>query len=267
MMVRSPLINVMVRAAEKAGRAPVRDFGEVEQLQVSRKGPGDFVSTADKKAEDIIRGELSYARPEYSFLLEEGGKIEGSDTNRRWIVDPLDGTTNFLHGMPHFAVSIGFEEFGEVVAGVIYDPVKDECFWAEKGKGAFLTDRRLRVSSRTRLSDAVFATGIPHIGRLEGEGHKRFLRQLEGVMAKTSGVRRWGAASLDLAYVAAGRYDGFWESGLSAWDVAAGLIIVKEAGGFVTDNQNRAYKVGEGDIVACNAHMHTGLLGLLRGAK
>ena len=267
MVVRSAALNVMMKAAEKAGRALIRDFGEVEQLQVSRKGPADFVSTADKKAEKIIMQELSRARPDYGFLMEEGGKVEGEDPNRRFIIDPLDGTTNFLHGLPHFAVSIGLEEKGEIIAGCVYDPIKDEMFWAEKGKGAFLNDRRLRVSARARLSDCIFATGIPFMGIQQDGGHELFLKRLEKVMAKTAGVRRWGAASLDLAYVAAGRYDGFWERGLSPWDVAAGVIIVTEAGGFVTDNQGRKYKTETKDIVASNDKIHTSLLDLLRSAK
>ncbi|WP_259782768.1 inositol monophosphatase family protein [Aestuariispira ectoiniformans] len=266
MIVRSAALNVMTKAAEKAGRALVRDFGEVEQLQVSRKGPADFVSSADRKAERIIREELQKARPEYGFLMEEGGEI-ASDDEHRFIIDPLDGTSNFLHGLPHFAVSIALEKKGEVIAGVIYDPVKDELFWAEKGKGAFLNSRRLRVSARARLSDSIFATGIPFMGMQEGEGHQLFLRRLEKVMGKTAGVRRWGAAALDLAYVAAGRYDGFWERGLNPWDVAAGLLMVKEAGGFVTDAQGRQYKFKSEDLVAGNDKIHKSLLDLLRSAK
>ncbi|MDX1736810.1 MAG: inositol monophosphatase family protein [Alphaproteobacteria bacterium] len=268
MFVRSPNINVMIKAAEKAGRALVRDFGEVEQLQVSRKGPADFVSTADKKAEDLIRRELEKARPEFGFLLEEGGSVEGEDSQSRWIVDPLDGTTNFLHGLPHFAISIALEERGEITAGVIYDPVKDEMFWAEKGKGAFVNDRRMRVSARTRLSESIFATGIPFLGRdTENEGHSVFLRRLEKVMEKTAGIRRFGAASLDLAYVAAGRYDGFWERGLAAWDVAAGVLMVKEAGGFVSDAQGRSYNFQRKDLVVANEKIHKSLLDLLRSAR
>lgn len=264
MAYRSANINVMVRAAEKAGRALVRDFGEVEQLQVSRKGPADFVSTADTKAENIVRRELGKARPDFGFLLEEGGTIEGKDRDRRWIVDPLDGTTNFLHGLPHFAVSIALEERGEIVAGVIYDPVKDEIFWAEKGVGAFLGDRRMRVSGRGRLADSLLATGIPYLGRQDGDGHAEFLAQLAAVMAETSGVRRWGAASLDLAYVAAGRYDGFWETGLSPWDVAAGVILVREAGGYVSQIDNRAHKLDSPTILAANDRLHTEFVKLLR---
>lgn len=264
MLVRSAILNVMMIAAEKAGRKLIRDFGEVEQLQVSRKGPADFVSSADNRAEKAIRQELQKARPDFSFLMEETGIIEGEDKDRRFIVDPLDGTTNFLHGLPHWAVSIAYEENGQVISGCVYDPIKDEMFWAEKGKGAFINDRRIRVSGRTRMADCIFATGIPFLGL---DGHEKFLSQLAKIMAKSAGVRRWGAASLDLCYVAAGRVDGFWETGLHAWDVAAGQLIVKEAGGFVTDSQNRAFTLAAKDIVAANDKTHTNLLALLRSAK
>jgi len=261
---RSADINVMVRAAEKAGRALVRDFGEVEQLQVSRKGPADFVSAADHKAERIVRRELEKARPGFGFLMEESGEIKGTDAGSRWIVDPLDGTTNFLHGLPHFAVSIALERSGEIVAGVIYDPVKDELFWAEKGQGAYLGDRRMRVSGRGKLADALMATGIPFMGRQEGAGHTTFLAQLEAFMSRTSGVRRWGAAALDLAYVAAGRYDGFWETGLSPWDVAAGSILVREAGGYVSDITGRTHKLDSPTILASNDRLYTEIVKLLK---
>lgn len=266
MAYRSADINVMVRAAEKAGRALIRDFGEVEQLQVSRKGPADFVSAADTKAERIVRQELEKARPGFGFLMEEGGEIKGTDASARWIIDPLDGTTNFLHGLPHFAVSIALERSGEVVAGVIYDPVKDELFWAEKGQGAYVGDRRMRVSGRGRLDEALLATGIPFLGRQQGAGHKKFLAQLEKVMASTSGVRRFGAASLDLAYVAAGRYDGFWETGLSPWDVAAGVIMVREAGGYVSEIGGKAHRLDSPTIMACNDRLYTEIGKLLKSA-
>lgn len=265
MAYRSANINVMVRAAEKAGRALLRDFGEVEQLQVSRKGPADFVSVADTKAERIVRRELEKARPGFGFLMEEGGAVAGSDKDRRWIIDPLDGTTNFLHGLPHFAVSIGLEERGEIVAGVVYDPVKDEIFWAEKGVGAFVGDRRMRVSGRGRLADSLLATGIPYLGHQEGAGHREFMAQMQAAMAQTSGVRRWGAASLDLAYVAAGRYDGFWESGLSPWDVAAGVILVREAGGYVSQIDNRPHRLDSPTILAANDRLHNDFVKLLGG--
>jgi len=264
MAYRSANINVMVRAAEKAGRALLRDFGEVEQLQVSRKGPADFVSVADTKAERIVRRELEKARPDFGFLMEESGAVAGTDADRRWIVDPLDGTTNFLHGLPHFAVSIGLQVLGEVVAGVVYDPVKDELFWAEKGIGAFLGDRRMRVSGRGRLADSLLATGIPYLGHQDAAGHSEFLAQMQAVMARTSGVRRWGAASLDLAYVAAGRYDGFWETGLSPWDVAAGVILVREAGGYVSQVDNRTHKLESPTILAANDRLHGEIVKLLQ---
>jgi myo-inositol-1(or 4)-monophosphatase len=232
-MPASALMNVMVAAARKAGRSLARDFGEVENLQVSVKGPANFVSAADHKAEDIIFKELSKARPGYSFLMEERGDIQGDDKTHRWIVDPLDGTTNFLHGIPHFAISIGLEREGVLVAGVIYNPATDELFTAEKGKGAFLNDRRrLRVAARKTLADAVVVTGIPHRGR---PGHPRFMQEMQAVMTEVAGLRRSGSAALDLAYLAAGRYDGYWERGLKPWDLAAGIVMVREAGGFVYD--------------------------------
>ncbi len=266
MAYRSADINVMVRAAEKAGRALIRDFGEVEQLQVSRKGPADFVSAADIKAERIVRKELEKVRPDYGFLMEESGEIKGADTQNRWIVDPLDGTTNFLHGLPHFAVSIALERNGEVVSGVIYDPVKDELFWAEKGQGAFIGDRRMRVSGRGRLADSLLATGIPFLGHDEGEGHKKSLAQVAAVMRTTSGVRRFGAAALDMAYVAAGRYDGFWEASLSPWDVAAGIIMVREAGGYVSEISGKAHKLDSPTILASNDRLYTEIVKLLKSA-
>lgn len=266
MALRSPTINVMAMAAEKAARSLVRDFGEVEQLQVSRKGPADFVSTADIKVEKTLVRELSKARPNFGFLLEEQGEIAGVDPMNRWIIDPLDGTTNFLHGLPHFAISIALEYNKEIIAGVIYDPIRDELFWSERGQGAYLNDKRLRVSGRNELSEGLFATGIPFKGILEDGGHQLFLRQLENVMGHTSGVRRWGAASLDLAYVAAGRYDGFWENGLNPWDVAAGLLMVREAGGQVTDISGRRYELGAANICATNDDFHTPLRKLLRGS-
>ena len=260
-MRTSAHITVMLRAAEKAGRGLVRDFSEVEKLQVSVKGPADFVSIADTRAERTIREELSRARPAYGFLMEESGEQAGSNPSFRWIVDPLDGTTNFLHGIPHFCISIALERDGEIVSAVIYDPVKDERFWAEKGEGAFLTDQRLRVASRRRLNDAVIATGIPFRGRGE---HKPFLGQLEAVMANTAGVRRFGSAALDLAYVAAGRFDGFWEQWLAPWDMAAGILLVREAGGFVTEIDGGGNMLRTGSILAGNQHIHDALTRLVR---
>lgn len=253
MALKSALINVMVSAATKTARHMLRDFGEVEQLQVSKKGPVDFVSTADLRAERELKAELSRARPTYGFLMEESGAVGGTDKAARWIVDPLGGTTNFLHGIPHFAISIAAELNGEVVAGVIHDPIRDETFWAEKGSGAYMNDHRLRVSAREKLPDAVLATGIPS---LDKEGHGAFLATLEAVMAEVAGIRRFGSAALDLAYVAAGRYEGFWESGLSFWDIAAGIIIVREAGGFVTDYKGGHDGLPGGQIVAANDRLH-----------
>jgi myo-inositol-1(or 4)-monophosphatase len=247
--VRSALFHVMSSAALKAARGLKRDFGEVEQLQVSVKGPGDFVSTADLKAEKTLRQELERARPGFSFLMEESGLSEGRDTSHRWIVDPLDGTTNFLHGIPHFAISIGLERDGEMIAGIIYHPVADEMFWAEKGTGAYLNDRRLRVSARRRLDESLIGTGIPFRGHGD---HAHYLKTLTAVMAATSGVRRMGVASLDLAYVAAGRFDGYWEYGLKPWDFAAGVVLVREAGGSVS-GLDRGELMATGDILAANS--------------
>jgi len=251
----------MIAAARKAARTLARDFGEVENLQVSRKGPSDFVSAADIKAENTIYEELAKARPGYGFLMEERGAIEGSDKTHRWIVDPLDGTTNFLHGVPHFAVSIGLEREGVLVAGVVYNSVRDELFWAEKGAGAYLNDRRLRVAARNDMRDAVFATGVPYAGR---PGHEVFLAEAGRVMAQSAGLRRFGAASLDLAYVAAGRFDGFWERGLAAWDVAAGAVLVREAGGFVNEIDGGDF-MQSGAIVASNDKLMPLLTKTLRG--
>lgn len=263
MAFRSPLINVMASAATKAARGLKRDFGEVENLQVSRKGPSDFVSVADKKAEEVLHAELSRVRPDFGFLMEEGGEIEGRDKSHRWIIDPLDGTTNFLHGLPQFAISIGVERDGEVIAGIVYNPITDEMFWAEKGAGAYCNDRRLRIAARKDLGDCVIATGIPFRGK---GNHLRFLKELGIVMREVAGIRRFGAASLDLAYVAAGRFDGFWETGLQPWDIAAGIILVREAGGFVSD-QRGAKKVLEApEIVAGNEIIHEKLRRLVERA-
>ncbi|MGE0500932.1 MAG: inositol monophosphatase family protein [Rhizobiaceae bacterium] len=260
-MARSAIINVMVQAAIKAGRSLARDFGEVQNLQVSLKGPGDYVSQADRRAEDIVHAELSKARPGYAFLMEERGAVEGEDGQHRWIVDPLDGTTNFLHGIPVFAVSIGLERQGQLVAGVVYNPAMDELYTAERGGGAFLNDRRLRVAARRKLSDAVIGTGIPHIGRGH---HGNYLIALRHVMGETAGVRRMGAAALDLCYVAAGRLDGFWEEDLSAWDLAAGILMIREAGGFVTDTAGGHDMLDNGAVVAGNEAIHKALLATIR---
>jgi myo-inositol-1(or 4)-monophosphatase len=261
-MARSALINVMVRAASKAGRVLARDFGEVENLQVSRKGPADFVCASDRRAEEIIRAELERARPGYSFVMEEQGVSEGTDPQHRWIVDPLDGTTNFLHGIPLFTISIALERQGRLQAGLIYNPISDELFTTERGAGAFLNDRRIRVAGRSQLAEAVVATGIPHLGRGDPG---RFIRELSAMMGAVAGIRRTGAASLDLAWVAAGRFDGFWEHGLSAWDVAAGTLLIREAGGFVSEPGGGDRMMESGSIVAGNDAMHRHLCALLKG--
>ncbi|WP_193174958.1 inositol monophosphatase family protein [Oricola nitratireducens] len=256
-MARSALMNVMVQAVMKAGRGLSRDFGEVQNLQVSVKGPGDFVSQADMRAEQTLRAELERARPDYGFLMEESGEVAGKDAQHRWIIDPLDGTTNFLHGFPHFAVSLALERQGQLVAGVIFNPATDELYTAEKGGGAFLNDRRLRVAARKSLSDSIVGCGIPHLGRGD---HGRFLVQLRNVMSDSVGIRRTGAAALDLAYVAAGRLDGFWEEALSPWDMAAGIVLIREAGGFVTDLAGGTDMFGRGDIVAGNEAIQKALI-------
>jgi myo-inositol-1(or 4)-monophosphatase len=262
-MLRSALLNVMIKAAHKAGRTLKRDFGEVEHLQVSLKGPGNFVTAADRRAEEILCAELSAARPGYGFVGEEGGRREGTDETHTWIVDPLDGTSNFLHGIPHFAISIGLEREGGIVAGLVYNPINDELFTAERGKGAFLNNQRLRVAARKRLGDAVVACGLPHLGRGDlALGN----RELAAVQPKVAGLRRFGAASLDLAWVAAGRFDAYWERALSPWDIAAGLILVREAGGFVTDLAQADAPWISGDVVAGNEAMHRELLRLLNAA-
>jgi myo-inositol-1(or 4)-monophosphatase len=254
-------MQVMVQAVTKAGRALRRDFGEVEQLQVSMKGPGDFVSAADKRAEELLHAELSRARPGYSFLMEESGAVAGTDPDHRWIVDPLDGTTNFLHGIPMFSISVALERAGVIVAGVVFNPITDELYTAERGGGAFMNDRRLRVAARRELSDSVIATGIPHLGKA---GHDRFREELAVVQAKVSGVRRFGSAALDLAMTASGRFDGFWERGLSPWDVAAGVLLVREAGGFVSDAAGHDNMLSTGSIVAGNEAIHAQLLKLVK---
>lgn len=257
MATQSPNITVMMNAARKAASRLKRDYGEIDQLQVSRKGPADFVSAADTRTEGILRAELERARPGYGFLLEEGGEITGDGSNRRFIIDPLDGTTNFLHGLAHFAISIALEERGELTAGVIYEPIGDQMFWAEKGQGAHLNSRRLRVSARNDMAASVFATGIPFLGRGD---HPRFLKELEAVMAVSAGVRRFGSAALDLAYVAAGRFDGFWERDLQPWDIAAGIVLVREAGGFVTDMKGGRKMLESGEILAANTDLHQPLM-------
>jgi myo-inositol-1(or 4)-monophosphatase len=263
-MIRTPLMNVMVAAAQKAAKGLRRDFGEVALLQVSRKGPADFVSAADQKSEKILFQELSRARPGYSFMMEETGQVEGADKTHVWHIDPLDGTTNFLHGIPHFAISIALEREGTLVAGLVYNPITDEMFMAEKGQGAWLNNQRLRVAQRTDIKEAVVVCGVPHIGRGD---HKLFLSEIAQVMAQAAGVRRYGAAALDLAWIAAGRFDIYWERGLKTWDMAAGAVIVREAGGYVTDVGGHAGFMATGDVMAGNEQMHKALGALLRKAS
>jgi myo-inositol-1(or 4)-monophosphatase len=262
-MLRSALLNVMVKAVHKASRALKRDFGEIEQLQVSLKGPANFVSAADHRAEEILQAELERARPGYGFVGEEGGVREGSDKTHRWIVDPLDGTLNFLHGIPHFAISLALEREGTIVAGVIYNPIHDELFSAERGKGAFLNDQRLRVAARKRLAEAVVACALPHPGR----GDVLLTRnEHAAVQDKVAGLRRFGAAALDLAWVAAGRVDAYWERGLSPWDMAAGIALVREAGGYVSDLNGGEAVLTTGGIVAGNDAIHRELLRVVQSA-
>lgn len=260
---QSALMQVMQRAAHKAGRALNRDFGEIEHLQIARKGPADFVTAADRRAEDIIYEELNEKRPGYGFLMEERGEVVGTDKTHRWIVDPLDGTLNYMHGQPHFAVSIALERLGEIVAGVVYNPANDEMFHAEKGFGAWVNGRRLRVAARSELHDAVVATGMPFRGK---KGHAQFLKELHQMMAASAGIRRNGAASLDLAWVAAGRFDAFWERGLKAWDIAAGMILVREAGGFIEELDGGDDVLTSGNIAAGNDDMLVRLMEKLKAA-
>lgn len=263
-MQGSANLNIMMKAARKAGRSLVKDFREVENLQVSTKGAGDFVSKADIAAEAILKEELMGARPTYGWLAEEGGEEEGKDPTRRWIVDPLDGTTNFLHGLPHWAISIALEHKGEIVSGVIYDAAKDEMFYAEKGEGAWLNDsQRLRVSGRNRMIESIFATGVPFGGRRD---LPETLQDLARIMPTCAGVRRWGSAALDLAYVAAGRYEGYWERSLNAWDVAAGIIIVKEAGGFVRGMADEDNVLETGSVLAANEPIWDQFAKVIRGS-
>jgi myo-inositol-1(or 4)-monophosphatase len=264
-MSRSALLNVMLAAATKAGRSLTRDFGEIENLQVSRKGPADFVSNADKRAEQIVFEELRKARPTYAFLMEEGGEVAGTDGQHRWIVDPLDGTTNFLHGIPMFAVAIALERGQEIVASLIYNPVMDELFTAEKGGGAWLGDRkRLRVAGRKHLADCVVATGIKVTGT---DDDALTLRQLTQIAPATAGIRRTGSVSTDLAWLAAGRFDGFWEARLSPWDVAPGWLMLREAGGTMSDYAGQPGSIWNGQVVAGNEDVHRQVLKLVQTVK
>ena len=268
MVSHSGLITVMTRAARKAAPRLRRDFGEVEQLQVSKKGPADFVSLADKRAEQTIIEELRNARPDWAIECEESGCIEGNPAKPRWIVDPLDGTTNFLHGVPHFAISIAVEDKTpagkpEITHGLIYQPLTDESFWAEKGRGAWLQDRRLRVSARRSLDEALIGTGAPHFGR----GNVGAWSRIFGAIApEVCGIRRLGSAALDFAWVAAGRFDGFWEDDLDIWDTAAGVLLVKEAGGFVTDYRGQDRMFERREYLAASGELHSKLHKLLAGS-
>ena len=264
----SGLFTVIERAARKAASRLRRDFNEVQNLQVSRKGPADFVSMADQRTEQTLHEELSKARPDWGFLMEERGEIAGDPTKPRFIIDPLDGTSNFLHGIPHFAISIAVEEplpsgKREVTTALVYQPLTDESFWAEKGRGAWHTDQRLRVSSRREMSEALIATGIPFLGHGD---FQQWSRIFGAVAPQVAGIRRFGSAALDLAWVAAGRYDGYWEAGLKPWDVAAGVLLVKEAGGFVTDFRGGDRAMERNEFLAANDGLHSKLHKLVAGA-
>lgn len=261
-MTQSANLNLMMKAARRAGRSLVKDFREVENLQVSMKGAGDFVSRADIAAEEIIKEDLLGARPTYGWLGEEGGGADGEDPTRRWIVDPLDGTTNFLHGLPHWAVSIALEHKGRIVAGVIYDPAKDEMFFAEKGEGAWMNETRLRVSGRGRMIECIFATGLPFGGRADLPDT---LQDLARLLPTCAGVRRWGSAALDMAYVAAGRYDGFWERSLQPWDMAAGIVIAREAGALVEPLRQGGNILEDGEVICANEPIFGNFAGVIRG--
>jgi myo-inositol-1(or 4)-monophosphatase len=262
-MVHSALLNVMIAAARKTARALKRDFGEIEKLQVSMKGPKDYVTASDKRAEETLYAELSKARPNYSFLGEEGGAREGSDKSHRWIVDPIDGTMNFLHGIPHFAISIGLERDGQIVAGLVHNPISDDMYIAEKGKGAFLNEQRIRVAARRTLAESLVGCGLPHLGRGDLVLNRK---ETTAVQDRVAGLRRYGASALDLAFIAAGRLDGYWERDIKAWDIAAGIILVREAGGFITDLDDADEMLAKGHVAAGNEGIHRELLGVVRAA-
>ena len=263
MSTQTALLKVMTDAARKAARGLNRDFGELSELQVAKKAPADFVSAADLKAEQTIFEVLQHARPGYGFLGEERGLIEGTDKTHTWIVDPLDGTTNFLHAIPHFAINIALQRDGAIVAAVTYNPVTNELFWAEKGKGCFVNDKRLRVAQRSRLDDSVLGTGIPWLGHGQ---HAKFLKELHQISQRVAGVRRFGAAALDLAYVAAGRLDGFWERDLKPWDMAAGMLLITEAGGKVTSADGGDDILEAGSICGANLDLQPLMIERLKAA-
>ncbi len=262
-MPNSATMNIMLKAARKAARPLLRDFGEVEQLQVSQKGPADFVTRADRRTEEILFEELRKARPSWGFILEEGEDVPG-DGEHFWIIDPIDGTTNFIHGIPHFAMSIALKKGEEIIASLIYNPVADEMFTAEKGRGALLNNRRIRCSARKGLSQAVIVNGCPHRGRAD---LARFRRELAVVQEQVAGLRRYGAASLDFCWVAAGRFDGYWERGLKAWDIAAGILMVREAGGMVEELDNKGDMLATGDIICAAPGVFPSLATILRAVK
>ena len=260
MKLSSANINVMVKACRKASKTIIRDFGEIENLQVSLKGPGDFVTASDKKVEKILINELQEARPSYSILSEEIGQIN-NDKSFKWIIDPIDGTANFLHGIPHFAISIGLEHDDEIICGIVYDPIKDEMFVAEKGNGSYLNNQRMRVSSRSKLKDCIVFTGGP---RLDSKNKELALEEYKKFSSKVLiPIRKLGSASLDMAYVAAGRCDGFWQRNLNYWDIAAGIVLVKEAGGFVTDFEGENRYVENKTILATNSRISKEMIEVL----
>jgi myo-inositol-1(or 4)-monophosphatase len=263
MALKNPVTNVMEAAARKASRGLIRDFGEIEHLQVSRKGPADYVSAADLRVEKILREELAKARPGWGLVTEERGGGIPTDKDDVWIVDPIDGTTNFLHGIPHFAVTIAHWRKGEIVDGIVYQPIGDELFWAEKGMGTHHNQRRIRVSARQSLPDALIATGLPFKGKPK---HPRYMATLAAVTPEVSGIRRFGAAALDLAWVAAGRFDGFWEYGLQPWDMAAGILLIREAGGTVTDIDGGEDMLAKGEVLAATPSLHKPLARLIAAA-
>ena len=260
-MLQSALLNVMIKAARRAGRSLKRDLGEIENLQVSLKGPANFVSLADRRAEEMLYEDLAKARPGYGFIGEEGGSRPGDDKTHTWIVDPLDGTTNFLHGIPQFAISIGLQREGTIIAGVIYNPANDELYTAERGKGAFLNDQRIRVAGRRKLNECVIACGLPHIGRGD---HDLSRTEMSEIQNRVAGLRRFGAASLDMAFVAAGRLDGYWERNLQPWDLAAGQIIVREAGGIVSGMAGDDDPLQTGHVICGNELVHAELVKILK---